>query len=231
MKHTETNVRLSPALQLKSGSADETGCFTGMASVFGVTDGHGEVVVKGAFGKSLRQHASRGTSPAMLWSHHQDKPVGVWKTVVEVQDGLFVEGKLATDTERGRDARALMKAGALGLSIGFLPKKSRMNGKVRELTEIDLWEVSLVAMPANPAARIGAVKHVKSIREFEEHLRDAGFAKDAARRLASGGWPALAEGREDPSEGISKLAGHVKGLRTEILQLTETKNGRRNSRP
>ena len=44
--------RKSVALTIKSAD-DETGTFTGLASVFGNLDAHGDIVRRGAFSKSL----------------------------------------------------------------------------------------------------------------------------------------------------------------------------------
>lgn len=90
---------------------------------------------------------------------------------------------------RGKEAHALLKMGALnGLSIGFVSKQWAYDREteVRTLTEIDLWEVSLVTFPANEKARITGVKAadaagITTIRQAEKALRDAGFTDDAAK--------------------------------------------------
>ena len=54
-----------------------------------------------------------------------------------------------------------MRAGAIdGLSIGFRTVRGRTDAKsgVRQLLEVDLWEVSVVTFPMLPAARVSAVK-------------------------------------------------------------------------
>jgi len=81
--------------------------------------------------------------------------------------------------------------GALnGLSIGFVSKQWAYDRDtdVRTLTEVELWEVSLVTFPANEAARITGIKAadvagIKTIRQAEQTLRDAGFSADAAKAL------------------------------------------------
>ena len=53
-----------------------------------------------------------------------------------------------------RFAGALSRAGALdGLSIGFRAAKARRDGRLRVLSALDLWEVSLVTFPMLPGAR------------------------------------------------------------------------------
>lgn len=157
----------------------EDGTFEGYGSVFGVKDSYSEVVAPGAFAASLKQHKADGTYPALLWQHDPSKPIGVYTSMREDEKGLLVKGKLALDTQLGKEAYSLLKMGGLnGLSIGFMPVKSEVDEKtgVRSLTEIDLWEVSLVTFPANGKARVEGVKsdlsRITRFAELERHLRD-----------------------------------------------------------
>jgi HK97 family phage prohead protease len=72
--------------------------------------------------------------------------------------GLWVKGRLLTELARGREAAALLAAGAIdGLSIGYRTVKAERDGKGRrQLAELDLWEVSLVTFPMLPEARVAA---------------------------------------------------------------------------
>lgn len=147
------------ALQIKAAGDD--GSVEGYGSVFGVRDNYDDVIAKGAFMASLKAHKSAGTMPAMLWQHDASQPIGIWTDMVEDEKGLRIVGKLALDTTKGKEAHALLKMGALnGLSIGFMSKQWAYDRdtEVRTLTEIDLWEVSLVTFPANEKARITGVK-------------------------------------------------------------------------
>lgn len=94
----------------------------------------------------------------MLWQHDPAHPIGVWDEVREDARGLFVKGRILTDVEKGREAAALIQAGAIdGLSIGYRTKRATKNDKgQRLLTELELWEVSLVTFPMLPTARVGA---------------------------------------------------------------------------
>jgi uncharacterized protein len=177
----------SYALQIKAAGDD--GSVEGYGSVYGVRDNYDDVIARGAFAASLKAHKEAGTMPAMLWQHDAAEPIGIWTGMVEDDKGLRITGKLALDTVRGKEAHALLKMGALnGLSIGFMSKQWTYDRdtEVRTLTEIDLWEVSLVTFPANEKARVTNVKAadvagIKTIRQAEKALRDAGFSDDAAK--------------------------------------------------
>ena len=182
----------SYVLQLKAVGDD--GTIEGYGSVFGVRDAYDDVIAPGAYAQSLKAHKAEGTMPAMLWQHDASVPIGVWLEMVEDAKGLRIKGRLALETVKGAEAYALLKMGALnGLSIGFVSKQWTYDREtdVRTLTEVELWEVSLVTFPANEAARITGVKAadlagIKTIRQAETALRDAGFSADAAKALIAG---------------------------------------------
>lgn len=131
----------------------------GYASVFGLADQGGDVVLPGAYAASLKAIRASGRSVKMLWQHDPGQPIGVWDEVAEDATGLRVKGRVLTDLARGREAATLMAAGAIdGLSIGYRTVRAERDGKGRRLlAEIDLWEVSLVTFPMLPDAR-AAVK-------------------------------------------------------------------------
>jgi hypothetical protein len=127
----------------------------GYASRWWVRDLNDDVVAAGAFRASLERTGPGGVK--MLHGHEGRVPVGVWDEVREDAAGLFVRGRVLDMTPEGRMAAALVRAGAMdGLSIGFRAVKSRADetGRLRVLTEVDLWEVSLVTFPMLPSARI-----------------------------------------------------------------------------
>jgi HK97 family phage prohead protease len=91
------------SLEVKFSQPTEAGEFEGWASVFGELDAGGDRVERGAFTKSLVEHQSKGRQPLMLWSHQLDQPVGVWTSVVETAEGLYVKGRLLLDVARARE--------------------------------------------------------------------------------------------------------------------------------
>jgi uncharacterized protein len=212
MRETRNRPELkrSEPVELKFAGAGE-GVITGYGSVFGHKDAHGDTVVQGAFSASLAAHKAAGTMPAMLWQHDGAEPIGVWEEVTEDARGLRVKGRLNLETTRGREALSLLKQGALnGLSIGFLvpdggAKLDRHTGE-RTVTEIDLWEVSLVTFPSNGKARLLSVRDIESRAAFESFLKEHGFARAAAKALAAGGWPALTS----PDPAAEQLLAELK---------------------
>lgn len=130
----------------------------GYASVFGKPDQGKDVVQKGAYAASLKALLATGRRVKMLWQHDATQPIGIWDEVREDNQGLYVKGRLLTGVEKGREAVALIEAGAIdGLSIGYRTVRSARDEKgQRLLTELELWEVSLVTFPMLPSARVAA---------------------------------------------------------------------------
>jgi len=202
-----------------SGDAS-TMSFKGYGARFNNVDSYGDVIAPGAFAKTLKEAERSGNWPAMLLQHgsmlggDDNMPVGIWTEMHEDDKGLYVEGQLA-DTQRGRDAYALMKMSRPainGLSIGYRAVEWTMRSKPedprRTLKAVDLFEVSLVTNPANPKARVTGVKaagDVKTIRDFEDLLRDAGFSNAAAKAIAARGFKASDPRDEDGADELLEL--------------------------
>lgn len=134
---------------------DAAGRFAGYASVFGALDDGGDMVMSGAFGKSL---ALRGRQNIRLLFQHDPKdPVGVWERIAEDGFGLWVEGRLIGGVPRADALRRLIESRAIdGLSIGFRTVRASREAATghRRLLEVDLWEISIVTFPMMDLARI-----------------------------------------------------------------------------
>lgn len=180
--------------------------FTGYGSVFDTVDSYGDTIVKGAFKPSLKEWKAKGKLPKLLLQHggggwfsqNADDlvPIGKWDEMREDDHGLFVRGHLFdVETDRTKAVHIAMKEGELdGLSIGFKTRKWKYDEEteVRTLTEIELWECSIVTFPANDPARIESVRSagepLPTERDFEAFLRDAGFSKRQAQAIVVDGF-------------------------------------------
>ena len=134
---------------------DANGRFAGYASVFHKVDEGGDIVLPGAFRKSLSLRGRHRIK--MLFQHDPKDPVGIWDTIREDDFGLYVEGRLVGEVPRAEALRRLIAKGAVdGLSIGFRTVKATREGRSgnRKLHEIDLWEISIVTFPMMDLARI-----------------------------------------------------------------------------
>ena len=153
---------------------DETGVISGYAATWGKPDSFGDVWVKGCFAASLEQHRAAGTRPLMLWAHNPTDPVGTWTSFTEDDVGLKVEGRLCLDATRGRDTFELIRAGCIdGLSVGFRTVKATALPKGgRRVEVVDLIECSLVARPAQGAARVTSVRSESPVAGLAAYIRN-----------------------------------------------------------
>lgn len=189
-------------MKTKAGAAvleikelSDNGVFSGYGSIFGNKDAYGDVVMPGAFAKSLSDHRRRGTKPKMFWQHDPHQPIGSWVDIAEDGKGLWLEGRLNMEVQKGREAYALLKAGDIdGLSIGYNTVSAEPDERagVLRLKELKLVEVSVVSLGANDRALVDAVKQIRgeslpTLPQFEDFLREAGFSKTEATAIAGNG--------------------------------------------
>lgn len=198
----------SPSLAFEVKNLDEAGYIEGLAAGYGNVDFGNDRILSGAFSKSIAQ---RQSVPMLLY-HDMKRPAGKWGKLTETDAGLLVEGKISTKTRDGGEAYEYVKDGALSaLSIGYDTLRKRMDGKVRELIELELHEVSLVTIGMNPRATVTGVKSIleagnlPSLSEFEDFLREAGFSKSQATAIAGKGLASLLRG--EPGNASATLRG------------------------
>jgi HK97 family phage prohead protease len=186
--------RFSCGLETKFAPFDEAGLtvtkgreIEGYASLFGACDQGNDIVQRGAYSGSLKRLEANGRRVKMLWQHNPTEPIGIWDEVRENEHGLFVKGRLLKEVARAREAAALIEAGAIdGLSIGYRTVRAAKDGQGRRLlSEVELWEVSLVTFPMLPEARVSAAAAAVEAKAGED-LRDlARVFEDARARMAA----------------------------------------------
>ena len=190
--------------------------FSGHGSIAKNIDLGGDIVMPGAFERSLAQHKKKNDLPSMFWMHDPGKVPGKWTDMYEDDKGLAVKGVLAP-TPLGDEIHTLLKMEAVrGLSIGYqtVDQDYDSDGN-RLIKEADLWEVSVVSLPMNPLAQVVHVKtqlseqgeYVPSIKEFETTLRDVGCSRSVAKTIIS----KIYDGEEKPS--VLRDAGRVEDVR------------------
>lgn len=166
--------------------------FRGYASTFNGNDSYGDTILPGAYLKTLADNGM----PKMFFAHDWGLPVGKWLSAVEDEKGLLVEGELTPGNPQSDAILAAMKHGTVdGLSIGFRLSEGDYERKkdggriIKNVSK--LYEISVVNFPADEDARVSEVRsedvdNLKSIRDFENFLRDAGgFSKSVATSIVA----------------------------------------------
>lgn len=196
---------LDVPFEVKAMDVDEKGTFEGYAAIFGgAPDDKGDVIRPGAFLDSLRKGGRNEDGIAMLFYHQPTEVIGVWLWAAEDAKGLFVKGKLALGTQRGRETYELMKMGAItGMSIGYDTQQASWNKKksIRYIEKALLWEISIVTFGAHKKAKVLEVKSeeqdteqqeddassiikANTERELENALRESSLSKSEALYVA-----------------------------------------------
>jgi HK97 family phage prohead protease len=174
------NNKTQMRIEIKQISAE--GSFEGILSAYNVVDLGKDVIVPGAFTKTILEH---GNTVPMLWQHRTDEPIGTL-TLIDGADALRVKGQLLMSLATATKAYLLIKAGIVrGLSIGYDTIKEVVEGTIRKLTEIRLWEGSVVTFPMCEQALITSVK-ANGKKDFSTELAEIQL-QDAAYQM----WIAL----------------------------------------
>lgn len=144
---------INEQLEIKASlSAADDGVIEGIAWPFGSPDAVGDIIVKGAF-------RSIPADLGILFQHDPSDLVGTWTEVSETSEGLIVKGQLHMHMPRARSVLSLIKQNLVGgLSISFRTVESKMQGRNRVISALDLAEISVVRNPAHPKARIRSAK-------------------------------------------------------------------------
>lgn len=190
-------------LTLPISLPEEGRTIVGHASVFNVLDSYGDIVLPGAFNKTLQE---RGAKIRVLWQHDTTKPIALPSVLREDERGLYFEATIE-DTRDGEEALDMIRRGLVtGVSIGFTvvrytvfeddDLRAQLTGwarwkEMRKLEEVKLYELSPVTFPANEAAQIIAVKSALGWSPASASVVDEGRRR---RALDSGPAP----GQLDP---------------------------------
>jgi hypothetical protein len=168
MNHTAIMVgrKRTPITELKFFD-DTPGVFSGYLSVFHNEDSQGDVIIPGAFKKTLSDAEKKAQANnttylyPLLWQHDPNEPIGGIIEAREDQHGLYIKGQIDLDIAQGERVYNGMKKGYLsGMSIGYRTIKQTWKNQQRHLLEVALHEGSIVTFPANALATITTVKAI-----------------------------------------------------------------------
>lgn len=202
-----------PMTQAKA-AVDEEGGIEGYASLFNVEDTGSDIVMPGAFTKTLREGSPWG-SVKMLYQHNREAPIGLWPELSEDSLGLKSGGKIDLELNDGKQSHIRVKNKLIdGLSIGYQIIRDEWDRElqVRRLHEVQLVEISLVTFAMLPSARIDKVKSgLATERDYEELLvREVGLTQREAKTVISHGFKTMMAKKRDveaygPSDTSTEL--------------------------
>src|SRR5690625_4360230 len=134
---------------------------TGYYSAFGNVDSDNDIVMPGAFTRTIQERCPNGKNRIMhLWQHDPWRPIGKPSVLREDEKGLYFETYFP-DTTLGNDTLKLYEAGIINEhSIGFNVIKSEEKAEHTELTELMLWDGSSVTWRSNEGTPATGIKSV-----------------------------------------------------------------------
>jgi HK97 family phage prohead protease len=198
-------------LEFRAATVEATDAgFTGHAATFMTADFYLSCFAPGCFSKTL---GDRGDRLPVLWQHDPDVPIGKHLAIAEDATGLAVDVEIIDDGAEGSSALKRLRGGLpLGLSFGFNTVKDRSAeeddqidlsqlpgvepSEIRVITEVKLWETSVVTFPANEQATIDAVRQLRRASvQFAGAAagRDADLVVSAADAAALSSWSWVGE--------------------------------------
>ena len=202
--------RLYKSFELKEG---ENGVVEGYASTWTKTpDSYGDIVIKGAFEEALKKRKATGHPFPLCFNHDFDQIIGAVFEAYEDDYGLKIRASFL-NTPAAQEKRELVKEGivwqfSFAYSILGAEKpteEEQKQGIFQKLTKLDLYEVSLVPVPANQTA---VVTEVKNDDDVETKSGKRNSAKDEALiRDAISALQALLDIADDQGEDESEANG------------------------
>ncbi len=126
--------------------------FAGYAALFDKRDAGRDAIRPGAFTRTLAER--KGPLP-LFWQHRPDQRIGWIDEVAEDERGLKVIASI--DNAQSGAAAALKRGAVTGLSFGYRAREFSRSVAGRDLTEIELFEISLVSHPMQHGARVHLV--------------------------------------------------------------------------
>lgn len=172
------------------------GVVTGYFAKFGNKDSDGDIIMPGAFKKTIAENGPESSRPRILHLYQHDpwKPIGKPSVLKEDDKGLYFESQIS-QTSTGRDVIQLYLDGVLTEhSIGFniIKHERDKNTDTTKLTELKLWEGSTVSWGANSEALVTGVKSIdkdsydfliRKLDTMNKALKDGNYTDDTMRQL------------------------------------------------
>lgn len=146
--------------------ADDNGTISGYFSTYDrIPDSYGDVIAPGAFEETIKARVESGHPFPMCWNHDLDQIIGSVdpNEIKDDEHGVHFTGKFF-DTPLAQEKREIVKSGVVyQFSFAYDVKDAASvtledGTKANELRKLDLFEISVVPIPANPRAEMTEVK-------------------------------------------------------------------------
>lgn len=181
----------------------KTGTIKGYFAVFGNVDSDREMLMPGAFTKTLKDQGSRVRH---VWQHDISKPLSRPELNQDSKGLGFISN--VSKTSLGKDVVILYDDGVIDEhSFGYAPVKRHKMSDYYELREVKLWEGSSVTLGANELSLGGPAKS---------------FTKEEIVKKMDTVYKALRNGRYESDEIFEMLDVYHQQLKQMVYDLAAT---------
>ena len=159
-------------LEVKDIDAKQ-GIVSGYFSAFGNVDSDGDIMMPGAFKRSIQDWGPEGKQRIKhLLNHDPSKPLGKIQVLKEDEYGLYYESKVGTHT-LGQDYIKMIESGLIAEhSIGFKTLREQKSGDANQIHEVMLFEgSSLTAWGANEATPLLGMKNMGTVEQLQDQIK------------------------------------------------------------
>lgn len=193
----------------------QKGIVTGYCSTFDVLDDHNDIILPGAYKRTINAWGPNGKKRIKALKMHDPAwPVGRPLILKEDEFGLYHETQFSMGNSVAKDTFQLILDGVIQeQSIGYDVILYEMDGDVRKLKELRLWEYSFLLWGANSNTLITGVKGVDSLEKYKS-------LKDSMIRMEK----ALRNGTFQSEEVPEALEYALKRWQVEIKNLEDLEN-------
>lgn len=169
--------KLYKSFELKAG---DNGVVEGYASTWTKKpDSYGDIVIKGAFTETLKKRKATGHPFPLCFNHDFDQIIGAVAEAEEDDFGLKIKATFL-NTALAQEKRELVKEGIVwqfSFAYSVLgweepTEEEKKQGIFQKLTKLDLYEVSLVPVPANQTAIVTEVKNDSEVETKEAEVEE-----------------------------------------------------------
>lgn len=168
---------------------EETGMIAGFFSTYDKTpDSYGDIIEPGAFTETFKKREETGHPFPLCFNHDFSAVIGSVNSIEDQEKGPYIEAGFL-DTQLAQDVRKMVKSGAIwqfsfayDVLEGRAPtKEEKAEGIENVLTKLDVYEISIVTVPANQNAVATEVKSVEP--ETKQGKRNSKADEDVIRQI------------------------------------------------
>ena len=183
---------------------EDNGVIQGYFSTYDrIPDSYGDVIAKGAFTETLKAREESGHPFPLCWNHDLDQIIGAVDSIVDDDHGPLMTAHFF-DSPLAQEKRELVKSGVV-YQFSFAYETLDWDSvtledgtKANELRKLNLFEISIVPIPANPRAEVTSIKSTEP--EEKSGRRNRKSDEDIIKNIISLAQSLLDDEKDDTEE-------------------------------